>query len=395
MEGCRYLVAGEKYCINKKHPAWDKVTTVEHIWLCEGNLLRHKKSQKLKDVCLSMALSKMLNRRFAGFKLPQAKLEKTDELVFSARLAGDKPHERAFRVIEEELLVKHKCHTLESTICITAALALLEAYQLYLYVASSWFKVALIRSYVSTPFLKSFYFIEVILGLVLRLKAFRPWRCKLGQYCFLGEHGRKSRLRNCFHYATLRLVDKAEKWGHNSRSVKLSENVKKTVVDSLLAAARSSNGGLLTTGTTSLLNNGVHGGDRFSWACDPTAKAGGMTRIIVIWHIATTLCLWQEELDDKHGPASNIGRDKLLHGLDSNSKLIRNNKCVLITYSSLIRTVEGEFWAEMMLYISPSDDAREHLEALAKGGEFITQLWALLTHAGKLERAPAGPNDIV
>ncbi|KAJ1277090.1 hypothetical protein BS78_05G267500 [Paspalum vaginatum] len=473
MQGCRYL-AGEKHCINKKHQAWDKVTTVEQIWLCEGNLLRHKKCEKLKDVCLSMALSKMLNRRFAGFKLPEAKLEKIDELVFGALLAGDKPHERAFRVIEEELvfvhdfyytrypyfqlksrylalclplimfalcswqtyqLVKHKCHTMGSTIFITAALAFLEAYQLYLYVASGWFKVALIRSYVSTPFLKSFCFLEVILGLVLRLKAFRPWRCKLGQYCFLGEHGRRSRFRNCFHYATLRLVDKAEKWGRKT--------------------ARSSNGGLLTTGTTSLLNNGVHG-DRLSMACDPTAKAGGVTRIIVIWHIATTLCFWQEELDkhvkekaDEVKTADALSKyclyllafaPQLLHdhssvlesqlildqAIKEANQLLKNVKKTLDKTCRLIMEYRGdeapllrdaaelarqllqdikepasrwkvlsEFWAEMMLYISPSDDARAHLEALAKGGEFITQLWALLTHAGMLERAPAGPNDIV
>jgi hypothetical protein len=48
--------------------------------------------------------------------------------------------------------------------------------------------------------------------------------------------------------------------------------------------------------------------------------------------------------------------------------------------------VLSDFWAEMMLYVSPSDDAREHLEVLARGGEFITHLWVLLTHAGVLRR---------
>jgi len=57
--------------------------------------------------------------------------------------------------------------------------------------------------------------------------------------------------------------------------------------------------------------------------------------------------------------------------------------------------VLSDFWAEMMLYISPSDDSRAHLETLARGGEFITHLWALLTHAGVLKRAPTGPNDLV
>jgi hypothetical protein len=57
--------------------------------------------------------------------------------------------------------------------------------------------------------------------------------------------------------------------------------------------------------------------------------------------------------------------------------------------------VLSDFRAEMMLYVSPSDDARAHLEALARGGEFITHIWALLTHAGVLKRGPAGPKEDV
>jgi len=54
-----------------------------------------------------MVLTKMLNRRFAGFKLSEAKLPKTHDFVFKGLLAGDKPHQRAFRVIEEELVFVH------------------------------------------------------------------------------------------------------------------------------------------------------------------------------------------------------------------------------------------------------------------------------------------------
>jgi hypothetical protein len=59
--------------------------------------------------------------------------------------------------------------------------------------------------------------------------------------------------------------------------------------------------------------------------------------------------------------------------------------------------VLSDFWAEMMLYIAPCDDAqaRAHLDALARGGEFITHLWTLLTHAGVLERDHVGPMSAV
>lgn len=46
----------------------------------------------------------------------------------------------------------------------------------------------------------------------------------------------------------------------------------------------------------------------------------------------------------------------------------------------------AEFWTETILYIAPSDNVKAHMEHLAKGGEFLTHIWALLTHAGILTR---------
>lgn len=48
--------------------------------------------------------------------------------------------------------------------------------------------------------------------------------------------------------------------------------------------------------------------------------------------------------------------------------------------------VLADFWSEMLLYIAPSDNVDEHIEQLTRGGEFITHLWALLSHAGILQR---------
>ncbi|KAK3434028.1 hypothetical protein EUGRSUZ_D01505 [Eucalyptus grandis] len=47
----------------------------------------------------------------------------------------------------------------------------------------------------------------------------------------------------------------------------------------------------------------------------------------------------------------------------------------------------AEFWAELILYVAPSDKAKAHVEHLAKGGEFVTHLWALVSHAG-MEQDP-------
>ncbi|KAL6858746.1 hypothetical protein ACP4OV_017748 [Aristida adscensionis] len=46
--------------------------------------------------------------------------------------------------------------------------------------------------------------------------------------------------------------------------------------------------------------------------------------------------------------------------------------------------VLANFWAEKLLYIAPSDNVKGHIEHLAKGGEFLTHIWALLSNAGIL-----------
>lgn len=44
------------------------------------------------------------------------------------------------------------------------------------------------------------------------------------------------------------------------------------------------------------------------------------------------------------------------------------------------------FWSEMILYMAPSDKLDEHAEAISRGGELVTLLWALLAHVGIAER---------
>ncbi|CAL5092057.1 unnamed protein product [Urochloa decumbens] len=49
--------------------------------------------------------------------------------------------------------------------------------------------------------------------------------------------------------------------------------------------------------------------------------------------------------------------------------------------------VLADFWTEMTLYIAKSgNNMEEHIEYLAKGGEFVTHLWALLFHAGIIDQ---------
>jgi hypothetical protein len=46
----------------------------------------------------------------------------------------------------------------------------------------------------------------------------------------------------------------------------------------------------------------------------------------------------------------------------------------------------ADFWSEMLLFVAPSEDVNSHVLAMARGGEFITPVWALLLHAGVTTR---------
>ncbi|CAN6209262.1 unnamed protein product [Urochloa humidicola] len=76
----------------------------------------------------------------------------------------------------------------------------------------------------------------------------------------------------------------------------------------------------------------------------------------------------------------------------SNHSVLRNGVWLGKQFVDLI---EGEetawailagFWAEMILYVAPSNNLKGHKKAIARGGELITLLWALLFHAGIISR---------
>ncbi|KAK3432877.1 hypothetical protein EUGRSUZ_D00383 [Eucalyptus grandis] len=52
----------------------------------------------------------------------------------------------------------------------------------------------------------------------------------------------------------------------------------------------------------------------------------------------------------------------------------------------------ANFWTEMVLYVAPSNDAKAHAKYLATGGEFLTHVWVLVSHAG-ITRDPLGGDD--
>jgi len=81
---------------------------------------------------------------------------------------------------------------------------------------------------------------------------------------------------------------------------------------------------------------------------------------------------------------------QLLQSVDSKYDVLKNGarlgKQLVVEGEERAWVVLSEFWSEMIQNVAPSDNIRGHLKAIARGGELITLLWAMLTHAGILGR---------
>ncbi|KAF7006275.1 hypothetical protein CFC21_021328 [Triticum aestivum] len=231
--------------------------------------------------------------------------------------------------------------------------------------------------------------------------------------------------------------------GEQCKPIKLHEQVKKAVVLSLVRSE-----GELTNGKSSLV---VTKEESLSWACEWDVHPE-TTCIILTWHIATCYCemvpysgggggeeaeIRKLQFDvattlSKYCAYLVVSEPKLLHGhhydtamvfdaaaeesiktLRSATNMYEAMKTLPVAQATVFERgvklgkeleskpeskrwkVLAEFWAEMLLYAAPSDNVNEHIDRLTKGGEFITHLWALLSHAGILGRKPKHQAGIV
>nr|XP_040247276.1 uncharacterized protein LOC120965473 isoform X2 [Aegilops tauschii subsp. strangulata] len=243
-----------------------------------------------------------------------------------------------------------------------------------------------------------------------------------------------------FHQTNVQALQVRQK---AAKSVELPDEVKEAVIRSLKRTS-----GTLSNGRSSLQFNGA---EHLLWACewemhlDPSwsQRIQNQTHIILTWHIATWYCemvplspVAAPEVKVSFCVATKLSKycaylvvsaPRLLpgHHYDTRSKfdaaaveavtvlekstskyeemknltLPQETKTIFDSGVKLGRQLEemeegarwkvmADFWAEMILYVAPSDNVNEHIEQLARGGEFITHLWALLSHAGILERDP-------
>ncbi|CAM0957950.1 unnamed protein product [Alopecurus aequalis] len=94
-----------------------------------------------------------------------------------------------------------------------------------------------------------------------------------------------------------------------------------------------------------------------------------------------------EKLTGLHGNNGTILGMGAKLGREIKEQLQTNSSIDMVTDRALLWKALADFWAEFILFLAPSYNADIHAEKLAAGGEFMTHLWALLTHAGILDRS--------
>ncbi|KAF8031108.1 hypothetical protein BT93_D0336 [Corymbia citriodora subsp. variegata] len=292
-----------------------------------------------------------------------------------------------------------------------------ELVQLFRMAISDWAKVEWLCNYVLKERWQGCKCIEKLIGLICRVHS-KPWERKLGQYTFLESYNYvPSRL--LYNFCTINFIDVLRSGQRQGAPIRLSDE---------------------ENGQASLRLNNVPA--ELYGAC----RLKTQTEVIMVCHIAT--CFLEHERPLKQDPNFNVATNlskylaylvvfapRLLpdHLYDAENifdqvilearqvldkcktdrerinelkdiakkreKTVMNQDARLGGQlwkedSQRIWKVLAEFWAELMLYVAPSDKAKAHVEHLTKGGEFVTHLWALVSHAGIEREPPSKPQTL-
>uniref|UniRef100_A0ACD6AM63 Uncharacterized protein n=2 Tax=Avena sativa TaxID=4498 RepID=A0ACD6AM63_AVESA len=487
MEGYSYIFHGEEelaslpltapeYRIGSKEVAGAKLfITIDSVWRwIDSHSFKYRETPKrFKQTTLSFTLFKLLKRRFCGYPLSEAGLDKTLHLVLHGLLSEKGRYVGAFRIIELELAflydffyTKMESGTTNCVLSVPVTSAVIVwnsisgAFSAHYHRSNleqrvngtdviHWITIVLLAILVFKYTVMAFM-VPTRLSSVDKMRRWiqderqKPrtktvnwqvfkettWERKLGQYSLLRNFHYHP--RNVLYFVSLGLIDAKREGQKPGKKIKLSQRVIICVLSQL-----KENNGKLENGQSALARNQL--GNQFSWACTlPT-----QIHTILVWHIATTI-LAGNEVSPEEVPlrdrqvAQNLSDycaylvafvpDMLPgHGYDTRrifdsvvkesrgffdksktvsdicKELMKDSRnvddTILNTGAKLARQLRDEvtnealrwkvlaaFWGEFILFLAPSDNTDIHAEMLAAGGEFMTHLWALLTHAGILER---------
>ncbi|EEC74492.1 hypothetical protein OsI_09962 [Oryza sativa Indica Group] len=352
MKNYNYLIVGDSKLDGEKNttrgiyePELKPVThtvTVAKVWEYPGNLLGPDKKgrYKLKDVCLSFALCKLLRRKFAGVEATKSELRKARKLVFDGLITSDIDEERTFRVIRAELgfardisftkypilfscgfpvisvvlfaatlgvsiwiivsailhyrvprgsspnLVHGKNVDLSITFGIVSMVTAMDICEFSMHLSSNWTKVMVISEYVRNRYGRC-YLLDRIIWLVCCGNIAEPIGNSLGQFNLV--YGAK---RGCIPTCVIKVYHAARSFvllnndGEyrimKGKTIRVPDEVKKAICQTLMANKTELTQGKPLPRTASMLQRyGRH----------PTA-----IETIVVWHVAT--CHLQKLVDE-------------------------------------------------------------------------------------------------
>lgn len=343
MRGYKYLVYGEAKPENQLQPAppdyriklrvanEKKLITLEKIWQCQGSLLTTgDPDSRLKDLCLSFVLYKLIRRKFDNLHPPpEPDHEKAHRLLLDGLLSPDEDYNRVFRVIEVELsFLNDYFHTLFPVILVTRFILFIglllfvtfctccwllasltrdidhrncvyhivtiylftivivkEVFRISSLVFSSWTKLLLLCKYVQYPSWQRSPATEKIVRFLCSRKLVTHWHNKIGQYHIFKSFYYEPKTINFMDCMRLSLKDEELSGAKEGHKIALPEEAKKAIFESLQAQrGKIRNGELLSNGVLSLRRNRVE--KQLSWSCKLKTDA----HTILVWHIATALC---------------------------------------------------------------------------------------------------------
>ncbi|CAD6267714.1 unnamed protein product [Miscanthus lutarioriparius] len=448
------MVKGEEVIQVEKQPQGyvvkdvKNMVTVDRVWRLDDTLLAVPRPLLLKDLCLSFALFQLLRCRFARYKLGNAGSKGVTTDFFWGLLMKDGKPVRIFRLIADEVSFVHDYYysIIPSNLLCQALAAHLESLYLTLE-PRDW------EDIVSTTQMDCLYWCwgadvrsETWLLHLFQLDKSRA-HLLMGQSSVLVLQPRTVTPLGLLR-RVLRLPDK-------ERSVRVSPAVKACIIDALRSHkstgaslrrsrvdenfpgacnSKGTSDAILTWHIATCILEARHPcqHDQEQEQGSPPAVSDDRITAVHLSRYCTYLVAWYPELlpDDVAWSKSvykavkkDAGRalaarraapgtpeaeyEQLLKLLGENSRHeVLRDGARLATELVEYFTAAGEgdeatwkllagFWSEMILYAAPSKNEKGDSEAVARGGELITLLWALLFHAGIVSRGetaatPAG-----
>ncbi|KAK3432859.1 hypothetical protein EUGRSUZ_D00364 [Eucalyptus grandis] len=331
--------------------------------------------------------------------------------------------------------------TVVSLVLITSILVV-EFTQFAIMIFSEWAKVTYICKYVRNERWQRCRCAGMLIGIMCRIWLVKPWGRQLRQYSLIKSCS-YSPPKWKYNRLTAAYLDQKRKGEKQLAPTNLSKEVKRAIARSLGKYLEKGQTSLrlndLSENFNDLSENFHDLFVEFSRACNLETT----THVIMVWHIATIFCEHKmpraqpsTEQGDNFDVAAKLSqylaylvvfapkllpghpcrteyifsravseaREKLRGSSGSMKERIENLTSIVneqcqetivargkrlgmqlvngVADEGRIWKVLADFWADMMLYVAPSNDTGAHAKYLTSGGEFLTHVWVLVSHAG-------------